>query len=142
MYAFLDKLIKLYKLSISTTALFNTDIEKNMDVVMSRIQAEMAASHAATTQSAELDKSAHEKKLIALKEQLSNKEVHLNLLRKKIIEYEEKETSLSAVNAESLTTSRSSSRKLEKLSEELARFKSENVTLKAKVFDMEKIIVK
>jgi hypothetical protein len=139
-YTFLDRLVKFYNLPTSSTALFNTDLEKSLDVVMNRIQEAISTSSASRAQSAELDKRTHEKKITALKEQLSNKEIHLSLMRKKMAEYEEKDTDLNAINTQ-VAAAKSSNRKAEKLAEEVAQLKSENVTLKAKVFDMEKIIV-
>jgi len=75
----------------------------------------------------------------ALKEQLDNKELHLDLLRKKLSALEEERSSKFALEKEiddHVLMGKKFKAKVEKLTEQLNSLKCENTTLKAQLTDV------
>ena len=79
-------------------------------------------------------------KLNAFKEQLANKDIHLNLLRKKITDYEEIEGKSRDTQDQS-DSSKKLVRKIERLTEENSKLREDSITLKAKLVDITALIV-
>ena len=79
-----------------------------------------------------------QRKIKQLKEQLDNKELHLDLLRKKLSSVEEEKAGKSALEKEvddHVMMSKKLKIKVEKLSEQLNVIKSENESLKAQLYE-------
>lgn len=80
-----------------------------------------------------------QRKVKTLKEQLDNKELHLDLLRKKVTALEEERSSKCALEREvddHVAMSKKFKAKVEKLTEQLNALKSENSELKAKMLEV------
>ncbi|CAF0745797.1 unnamed protein product [Brachionus calyciflorus] len=86
-----------------------------------------------------IDKTSFEAKINSLHEQLTNKDIHLDLLRKKLTDLEEEKLGRSEIRTEYDNLVKINKRlniKVERLSEELASFKSENANLKSYLVDI------
>jgi hypothetical protein len=142
-YEFLDKLVRIYDLSISSSAITQTSIEKNLELILGRVSKEVHSIVEVLNQKKgiEFDKEKYDKKIKLLKEELSNKEIHLNLLRKKLTEHEEVKPSELRIELDTqILEVKKTNMKFERLVEEVNRLRSDNLFLKSQILDQTKLI--
>lgn len=145
-YEFLDKLVTLFRLPITSAAVYHTSLEKNLQLILNKIETDINVNSEALTQlkAVEFEKKSYDKKIEALKEQLKNKDIHLDLLRKKIVEIEEEQASMtsrlvSGSKIENSVINKRVNQRIEKLTEEVNKYRSENHSLKARILDIDTI---
>lgn len=118
-------------------------MDMNIDVIMARAE-QLVKMEGDLIQDKQTNIYNLQRKIKSLKEQLDNKELHLDLLRKKLTSLEEERAGKCALEKEvddHVMMSKKFKLKVEKLSEQLNLIKNENENLKAQLFDYNNIKV-
>lgn len=135
---FVDKFSRLYKLNVSST-----NLEEALSILFGKIESIKNEYEAFGKD--KKSTSHYEQKIAALNEEISNKDIHLNLLRKKVVDLEEARFGRSEIKQEIDTynqTTRHLSLKIERLTEKFNSIKNENTQLKSQLLDLTNIKVK
>lgn len=109
-------------------------LDKCIEIILYKINTKKI-----TPEPVNVEKFSQEEKINSLREQLNNKDIHLELLRKKITDLEEEKFGRSEIRTEYdklITNNRKLKIKIERLNEELTACKNENTHLKSHILDI------
>lgn len=141
-----EKLASHYNLSINS--IFNSvpSLDKSLDIIMLKIDQQKQKAKIESTKSNEITLVTNnfESKITSLKEQLDNKDIHLELLRKKVTQLEEEKFGRSEIRVEFENTVKNTKKmniKIERLTEEVRNLTAENKHLKAHILDINNLRV-
>uniref|UniRef100_A0A2K6GTA2 Coiled-coil domain containing 170 n=1 Tax=Propithecus coquereli TaxID=379532 RepID=A0A2K6GTA2_PROCO len=139
--AFLDRLSEKMKLDQMAAEL---GFDMRLDVVLARTEQLVRLESNAVIESKTIAYNL-QRKLKTQKERLESKELHMNLLRKKIVQLEEEKqvrTALAVERDEAHLTTRKLQKKVERLQRELSQCQESNTELKAKLADTSELKIK
>ena len=112
-------------------------LDMNVDIILARVE-QLVRSESDSLQDKQTNIYNLQRKVKSYKEQLDNKELHLDLLRKKLAALEEERAGKCALEREvddHITMSKKFKLKVEKLTEQLNAIKLENNELKSQLLD-------
>lgn len=138
--SFLERLGNILKVSHISA---DVGLDMNVDLIMARAE-QLVKMESDSIQDKQTNIYNLQRKVKQLKEQLDNKELHLDLLRKKLSGLEEEKAGKSALEKEvddHVMMSKKFKAKLEKLTEQLNSLKCENSDLKAQLVDFNSLRV-
>ena len=138
--SFLERMGKVLKVSEISA---DVGLDMNVDLILARAE-QLVKSEGDTIADKQTNIYNLQRKIKSLKEQLDNKELHLDLLRKKLSGMEEEKAGKCALEREvddHVMMSKKFKAKVEKLSEQLNHLKAENNDLKAQLLDLNAIRV-
>ena len=126
---------------IPTENLINSvpSLDKCIDIITYKINTKKIIPEPVNT-----DKILNEKQINTLREQITNKDIHLELLRKKVTDLEEEKFGRSDIRTEYdklVNKNKKMEIKNERLREELDKFKNENSHLKSHILDINNLKV-
>ena len=127
----MGKVLKVSEISV------DVGLDMNIDLILARAE-QLIKSEGDTIADKQTNIYNLQRKIKQLKEQLDNKELHLDLLRKKLCGMEEEKQGKCALEREvddHVMMSKKFKVKVEKLTEQLNGLKSENSCLKAQLLD-------
>ena len=133
--SFLDRFVKLFDITVSK------NFDESLTIAFGKLES-FKNQHDTLTKElrAKSSKNEHyEQKYIVLKEQMANKEVHMELLRKKLTDLEEMRLSRSEIKVETdehVHLNKTLEYKVTKLSEQVKCLKAQNTELKASILDL------
>lgn len=129
--------------NLATSLKFSISFDTfNKNSILQRVKELLAIEEDVSRVQKKLDSAATESKLKAMEEELSNKEVHMNLLRNRIVDLEEGQvgkvygkSELKSEYTNLLLQTKKQKVKIEKISGEYNALKAENTLLKAEAMD-------
>ncbi|CAF0745813.1 unnamed protein product [Brachionus calyciflorus] len=133
--SFLEKIGNVLKISQISA---DIGLDMNIDLILARVE-QLIKMENESIQDKQTNIYNLQRKCKTLKEQLDNKELHLDLLRKKLAALEEERANKCALEREvddHVMMSKKFKLKVEKLTEQLNSLKSENESLKAQLLDL------
>lgn len=136
--SFLERMGNILKVSHISA---DVGLDMNVDLIMARAE-QLVKMESDSIQDKQTNIYNLQRKVKQLKEQLDNKELHLDLLRKKLSGLEEEKAGKSALEKEvddHVLMSKKFKSKLEKLTDQLNSLKCENSELKAQLIDFSSI---
>ena len=138
--SFLERMGNILKVSHISA---DVGLDMNVDLIMARAE-QLVKMESDSIQDKQTNIYNLQRKVKQLKEQLDNKELHLDLLRKKLSGLEEEKVGKSALEKEvddHVLMSKKFKAKLEKLTDQLNSLKCENSELKAQLVDFSSVRV-
>jgi hypothetical protein len=138
--SFLERLGKILRISEISA---DVGLDMNVDLILARAE-QLVKSEGDTIADKQTNIYNLQRKIKSLKEQLDNKELHLDLLRKKLSGLEEEKAGKCALEREvddHVMMSKKFKVKVEKLTEQLNNLKCENNDLKAQLLDFNSLRV-
>jgi DNA repair exonuclease SbcCD ATPase subunit len=132
--SFLERIGNILKISQISA---DVGLDMNVDIILARVE-QLVRSESDSLQDKQTNIYNLQRKVKSYKEQLDNKELHLDLLRKKLAALEEERAGKCALEREvddHITMSKKFKLKVEKLTEQLSAIKQENNELKSQLLD-------
>jgi hypothetical protein len=133
-FTFLERLGAVLKINEISA---DVGLDMNIDLILARCE-QLSKLETESLQDKQTNIYNLQRKVKALKEQLDNKELHLDLLRKKLSSLEEERSAKCALEKEvddHVLMSKKFKLKVEKLTEQLSSLKCENESLKSQLLD-------
>lgn len=142
---FIDRLSHAFNLTSSSFINSIENLERNLNFIVAKVELKQINKIETKQVSFDSDKSSLESKLSLYKDQLINKDIHLDLLRKKVADLEEDKFGRSELKTEFENICRENKKmniQIVRLNDQLSSFKTENTQLKSQLLDINNLRVK